>query len=140
MFNLYLGLTMILYTAFPYSGFAVHKYVVLPYVKPLIMTPYLPQGDLRSALSLLVIVLLFLMVTHFVIYLSKIDRLINKTLPVSIVIIISSIIIIFVSIYYSTYSPGNLRSFITQISQTVIIFSLIRLFVISKKDATPENI
>ena len=140
MFNLHLGLTMIFYAAFPYTGFTVHKYFTLPYIKPLIMTPYLPQGDIRLALSFFIKFLFFLLVSHLVIRFSKIGNLINKNAPISLVIIFSSLIIAFVSVYYSMFSPGNFRSFVTQIFQTVIIFSLIRLYVLNKENESIKNI
>lgn len=140
MFNLYLGLTMIFYAAFPNSGTTVNQYFIIPYVKRHIMTPYIPQIELQLAIIFFIKFLFFLLVSYFVIRLSKIDRLFNKRAPVSLVIILSSVAIAFVSIYFRIHSTDDFRSFVISISQTILIFSLIRLYVQNNQNQDIKNI
>jgi hypothetical protein len=140
MFNLYLGLTMAFYALFPNSGRTVNQYFTIPYVKRHIMTPYIAQIEIRLAIIFLVKFLFFLLLSHFVVRFSKIDRLFNKGAPVSLIIILSSVMIAFVDIYYRIHSTNDLRSFVISISQIIIIFSLIRMYVLNNEYQGSKNI
>lgn len=139
MINLYLGITMVLYSAFPFSGFSVIKYVYNPYLKPVVY-PYLTNTELKHGVIFVVSFLYFLLLTHIFIRCSQIYRLINQEIALSKLIVFCSLVIAGAAISFPLFSTGNLRFFITSICQTIIVFALIRVFVLSRENGANQNI
>lgn len=121
MKNLYLGITMILVASHPsyygLNGLEIFK-------------PY-PISNVAMMGLLLLKVVFFFALTHFLIRYSKIELLVNRELPISKIVLVASLAILLVSSPFNTpfNFVGKFSALIRDSAQISIFFTLMHMFV-----------